>query len=121
MVPPLAPVAQWCARMMVLSIICSRSALPPPSANACSSRSHRPEAVQRRNWRCTEFQLPSSGGRSRHGAPVRAIQRMASRIRLWSRGGRPPDGPASTIKGSKHAHFSFVSKPRINAASKRRR
>lgn len=81
MLPPLPPAAQWCARMLVLSIIRRRSASPPPSAKASSITSHNPDAVQRRNWRNTEFQLPSSAGRSRHGAPVRAIQKMASSTR----------------------------------------
>jgi len=31
--PPLAPAAQWCARMTVLSTICTAS-LPPPAASA---------------------------------------------------------------------------------------
>ncbi len=56
--PPLAPVAQWCARMTVLSTICTES-LPPPSARASSIRFHNPAVVQRRYCRCTEFQLPS--------------------------------------------------------------
>jgi hypothetical protein len=79
--PPFAPAAQWCARMMVLSIICKASAPPPPSASACNSTSQIPLSVQRRNCRHTEFQLPSSLGRSRQGAPVRAIQKIASNTR----------------------------------------
>jgi hypothetical protein len=57
--------------MMVLSIIYRVSASPRVSANACSTTSHSPDALHRRNCRQTEFQLPSSSGRSRHGAPVR--------------------------------------------------
>lgn len=115
MIPPLPPAAQWCARMLVLSIICRRSAPPPPSAKASSITSHSPDAVQRRNWRNTEFQLPTSPGKSRHGAPVRAIQKMASSTRRWSRAGLPPSGLADTTKGSKKDHSSSVSRPRINA------
>jgi len=112
--PPFPPAAQWCARTMVLSIICTVS-LPPPSARAASMRSQSPLAVHRRNWRCTEFQLPSSSGRSRQGAPVRAIQKMASSVRRWSRGGRPRSGPASVTKGSKNVHSASLNRPRITA------
>ena len=87
---PLAPAAQWCARMMVLSIICRVSASPPPSARACNSKSYTLGVVQRRNCRHKEFQLPNSSGRSRHGAPVRAIQNMPSNTRRWSAAGRRP-------------------------------
>jgi hypothetical protein len=123
MSPPLPPAAQWCARMLVLwpvadlrsPIICRRSASPPPSARASSITAHRPEPVHRRNGRNTEFQLPGPAGRSRHGAPVRAIQKMASGTRRWSRAGLPPSGLADTTKGSKKHHSSSVSRPRINA------
>ena len=81
MSPPFAPAAQWCARTMVLSIMCKASVSPPLSARACSTTSHKPEVVQRRYCRWTEFQLPSSGGKSRHGMPVRATQNTASNTR----------------------------------------
>lgn len=77
--------------MMVLSIIWSMSASPPLSASACNSTSQMPEVVQRRNWRWTEFHFPSSSGRSRHGAPVRVIQKMPSSVRRWSFGGKRDD------------------------------
>ena len=112
--PPLAPAAQWCARMTVLSTICT-AWLPPPSADASSIRSHSPLAVQRRNCRCTEFQLPSSSGRSRQGAPVRAIQNTASSVRRWSRGGRPRNPPVAITKGLKNAHSLSVRRPRTTA------
>jgi hypothetical protein len=112
--PPLAPAAQWCARITVLSTICIAS-FPPPSARASSSRSQRPLVVQRRYCRCTEFQLPSSSGRSRHGAPVRAIQKTASNVRRWSRGGLPRKAPVSMTNGSKNAHCSSVKSPRTTA------
>ena len=112
--PPFAPAAQWCARMTVLSTICTAS-LPPPSARASSIRSHSPLAVQRRYCRCTEFQFPSSSGRSRHGAPVRAIQNTAFNVRRWSAGGRPRKGPRSITNGSKNAHSSSLRRPRTNA------
>ena len=57
--PPFSPPAQRCARMMVLSIICSMSRSPPLSASACKMTSHTPERHQRGNCRQTEFQLPN--------------------------------------------------------------
>jgi transposase len=78
-------------------------------------RSRDPQFAEKRNWRCTEFQLPSCSGRSRHGAPVRAIQKMASNVRRWSRGGRPRSGPLSVTNGSKNAHSLSLSRPRITA------
>ena len=90
-------------------------ALPPPSARASSIKSQSPLSVQRRYWRCTEFHLPSSSGKSRHGAPVRAIQNTASSVRRWSRGGRPRRAPVSTTKGSKNPHSASDKSPRIKA------
>jgi hypothetical protein len=46
---------------------------------------------------------------------LRAIQKMASSTRRWSRAGLPPSGPADTTKSSKKEHSSSVSSPRINA------
>lgn len=115
MSPPLPSAAQWCARMLLLSIICRRSASPPPSAKASSITSHRRDAVQRRNWRNIEFQLPNSAGRSRHGAPVRPIRKMASSTRRWLRASLPPRPQAGSTKGPKKDHSSSVSSPRINA------
>ena len=85
--PPFSPAAQRCARTVVLSIICNASASPPLSANACSTKSQTPERHQRRNCLCTEFQFPSTSGRSRHGAPVRLIQNTPSNTLRWSLGG----------------------------------
>lgn len=56
MSPCLAQAAQWRGRTTVLSIVCRRSALPPPSAKASNIVSDRQEAAQRRDWRSTEFQ-----------------------------------------------------------------
>ena len=104
--PPFAPAAQWCARMTVLSTICTPP-LPPPSARASSITSHSPLVVQRRYCLWIEFQLPSSSGKSRQGAPVRAIQNTASSVRRWSTGGRPRKAPRSITNGSKNAHSFF--------------
>ncbi|MXP66101.1 IS3 family transposase, partial [Roseomonas sp. M0104] len=112
---PFPPAAWWCARMLVLSIICRRSASPPPSAKASTITCHGRDAVQRRNWRNTGFQSPSSAGRAGHGAPVRAIQQMASSTRRWPRADLPPSELAETAKGTKTDHASSVTSPRINA------
>jgi len=82
-----------------------------------SSRPHTPLTVQRRVWRWLEFQLANSGGRSRQGAPVRAIQRMPSSTRRWLRGGRPRRGPAPISKGAKNDRSSSVSIPRAKLTS----
>ena len=103
--PPLSPAAQRCARTVVLSIICSASASPPPSASACSTMSHTPDRHHRRNCRQTEFQLPNTSGRSRHGAPVRLIQNTPSNTRRWFFGGRPPCGEGHVRNGSKIGPF----------------
>jgi hypothetical protein len=100
---------------MVLSIICKVSAGPPPSARASSITSQIPLTVQLRNCRCTEFHLPSYAGRSRHRAPVRAIQKIASSTRRWSVGGRPPTAPGSARNGLKNPHSSSCINPRTNA------
>src|SRR5262249_8221191 len=76
-----APAACWWARTTVESRINhSRSG----SWRASKTRSHTPFWAQRSNRRQTEFQGPNRAGRSRHGAPVWAIQRTASRTRRLS-------------------------------------
>jgi hypothetical protein len=98
---------------MVASIICNVVSAKPLPASASSITSQMPLSAQRRNCRKIEFQLPNSSGRSRHGAPVRINQNVASITRRWLRGGRP----ARRIRnGSKYAHSSSVNSPRIKAA-----
>ena len=58
----------------------------------------RPEIIQ---WRNAEFQMPSLAERSRHGAPIRAAQEVASSTHRWSRADLPSSGLADTMKGSK--------------------
>jgi hypothetical protein len=50
-------------------------------------RSHTPIADQRSKRRHVLFQFPSSAGRSRHGAPVRAIHSTASTKAIVAPGG----------------------------------
>src|SRR3984957_4126570 len=113
--PPFSPAAQRCARIVVLSIICNASSSPPLSASPCNRTSHTPDSHQRRNCRQIEFQLPNTSGRSRHGAPVRQIQRAPSNTRRWLAGGRPPRNEAVARNGPTIPHTSSVSKPRITA------
>src|ERR1700722_894994 len=113
--PPFSPAAQRCVRIVVLSIICNASSSPPPSASPCNRTSHTPDWHQRRNCRQIEFQLPNTSGKSRHGAPVRQIQRSPSNTRRWSAGGCPPRDEAVVRKGPTIAHSSSVIKPRITA------
>ena len=68
---------------------------------------------QRRNCFHTEFHLPNPAGKSRHGAPVRHIQRMPFNLCRWFFGGRPPREEGAVSKGAKNAHSSSVISPRI--------
>lgn len=89
--PPARVAPCACTRIAVLSIMrlsSSRCAALSPSQIAF----HRPFLVQARNRSYTDFQRPNAVGRSRQGAPVRKIQRIASifsrrfpqlRPRLW--------------------------------------
>ena len=63
------------------------------SINISSSRSHTPLSRQRINLRWVLLQSPKSGGKSRHGAPVRMIQKTASikRRLSWA---TPPQLPS---------------------------
>lgn len=92
----LAPAACRWARTAVLSKkTCSRSA----SVRKCeSSRAHTPFCAQREKRTCVLCQLPNSGGRSRHGAPVRPIHSTASTKRRLSWAVTPR---SETLPGSK--------------------
>src|SRR5215472_8797444 len=79
--PPFSPAACWCARTTVVSrIIHSRSG----SWRASKTRFHTPFRAHRSNRFQTEPQGPNRSGRSRHGAPVLAIQSTALRKRRLS-------------------------------------
>jgi hypothetical protein len=75
--------------------------------------SQAPDSHQRRNCFHTEFHLPNTAGKSRHGAPVRQIQSMPSNLCRWFLGGRPPREQGVVSKGAKIAHSSSVISPRI--------
>jgi hypothetical protein len=69
--PPFVPVPCWWTWTMVPSMSAySKSGSPDRSWNSLAKT---PLMAQRRNLLKTEFHLPNVGGRSRHGAPTRAI------------------------------------------------
>lgn len=85
--PPFAPVPCWWTRTMVPSMRAySKSGSP---ANSLNRRSNTPFSSHRRKRLNTEFQFPNAKGRSRHGAPARAIHSTASRKARLSRPDRP--------------------------------
>src|SRR5262245_48058365 len=78
---PFPPAAQWCARIIVASTICSVASHRSLPASASRITSHMPLSAQRRNCRKIAFQSPNSSGTSRQGAPVRITQKIASSTR----------------------------------------
>jgi hypothetical protein len=100
----------WCYRSSATRL--DRQRCAPVPANMMS---HTPQRHQRRYCRQTEFQLPNSSGRSRHGAPVRQIQRIPSSAWRWLHGGRPPCDEGLVRNGSMSSHSSSVIRPRSTA------
>ena len=86
----------------MLSITWSACGTAPLSFGASIICSHNPASVQRRNCRSTLDHLSNSSGRSRHGAPIRAIQKIPSRTRRWVVGlrafGQGAGGQGETLK-----------------------
>jgi hypothetical protein len=54
----LAPAACWCARITVLSSICTRSSAKPLSAKAAKTAPNTPRSRQRAKRRQTVFHFP---------------------------------------------------------------
>jgi len=71
-----APAACWCARTMVLSR--NTSSKSASSESVAKIFCQTPLSAQREKRLKTLFHGPNSGGRSRHGTPVRAIHNTAS-------------------------------------------
>lgn len=111
---PSWPAAQRCARTVVLSIVCSRSASPPLSARVCSSTSQTPERHQWRNCRQTMFQLPSCAGRSRPTAR-RCARSKECRLKLGDgRSGDARPAPSELYQDwLEHSSF-FIRHPATN-------
>src|SRR3974390_1748289 len=112
--PPFAPAACWCARTMVESMI--RYSKSGFSTKALKTRSQTPFLAQRRKrWKML-FQLPNSCGRSRHGAPARAIQSTASTNRRLSSPCRPLSPSLPGTRRSMRRHCASVNSRRIKIA-----
>lgn len=104
--PPLAPAACGCTLMWLASIINHSQST---SVTNCSNNfSHIRVSRQRMNRLWVFFQSPYSGGRSRHGAPVRNIQNTAlMKVRLSF--ATPPHLPSRPGRwGSSNPHVRSV-------------
>lgn len=99
------------ARTMVASMNSSSRSASPCSASATRCQTPYPSQHARRTY--TEYQLPSSFGKSRHGDPVRARNRTASKnCRLSA--AQPPLSVG--LPGSKSAIRSYCSSLNIRRA-----
>ena len=87
------------------------------SDTAASGRSQAPLADQRSNRRQTLLQLPGSAGRSRHGAPVRAIQSTASTKRRLSLPLAPGSPGLPGASGAIRSHCASVRQVRATIPS----
>ena len=114
--PPLAPAACWCARITVPSTKWTlQSTAPAWSAcrwTAARIRSQIPATRQRQNRLYTVDHGPYRSGRSRHGPPVRSLQRMPLMICRWSVFVRPVFGFSGGSSGPSRSHSESVSSPR---------
>jgi hypothetical protein len=112
--PPLAPAPCWWTRTIVPSIMAySKSGSPD---NCSNKRSKTPFTAHLRNRRKLEFQLPKLAGKSRHGAPVPASHKTASRNLRLSAAERPL---SPTLPGSNEltrSHCSSLNLCRSNLA-----
>ena len=107
-----APAAARLARTLLPSTHHrSQSMHPSESRRICrasSKRSQVPSFRHRLNQSYTVCQGPNRLGRSRHGAPVRTIQRIPSTIWRRSLRGRPKGLPSGN-NGAMNSHCSSVS------------
>ena len=114
MSPPLAPVPCWWTRTIVPSIMAySKSGSPD---NCSNKRSKTPFTAHLRNRRKLEFQLPKVAGKSRHGAPVPASHKTASRNLRLSAAERPLSPTLPGSNGLTRSHCSSLNPCRSNLA-----
>ncbi len=120
--PPVVPPSSRCPAGPVPTMSHSK---PGSSIRTSSSCSQTPLSLNLQKRRCMFFQPPKSGGRSRHGEPVRRIQRTALTRRLSS-SAMPPYSPTLPgRRGSSRAHTQssrssqWWSAPVIEAPSRR--
>ena len=116
--PPFAPAACWWARTMVeSSMTYSKSG---SSAKALKRLSHTPAFDQREKRRKVLFQAPTSAGKSRHGAPVRATHSTDSTNRRLF---RPVTPRSDSLPGTRpliRSHCVSDKTVRIKTASFRK-
>ena len=113
--PPFAPLASACVLQIVASTrTYSKSGV---ALKALKRLSQTPECVQRRNRQCAVRQLPSSGGRSRHGDAVLASQRIASMKSRLSVAVRPRSPFFPGTSGSIRAHCASLKVRLLKIAS----
>src|SRR5512134_1937616 len=111
--PPFAPVpCRWTLTMVPSTSPYSKSG---SCDNASNIPSKTPLSAHRRKRFHTEDHLPYNAGRSRHGAPARAIHKTASiNRRLFS-----PDRPGSPVlpgrRGEMRSHWASLSNCRPKA------
>lgn len=115
MSPPLAPVPCWWTRTIVPSIMAYSKSRSPD--NRSNRRSKTPFSAHLRKRRKLEFQLPKLAGKSRHGAPVPAIHKTASRNLRLSAADRPRSPTLPGSKGRTRSHCSSLNPCRSKMAS----
>lgn len=99
-----APAACWCARTIVLSR--NTSSKSASSHSAAKMVCQTPLSAQREKRLNTLFHGPKVGGKSRHGAPVLAIQSTASTNSRLSAPVRPRSPSFPWSNGSIRTHWS---------------
>lgn len=99
-----APAAcEWARTAVLSSITSSRSC---SLLRARNTRSHTPFLAHRAKRVNVVCQLPSSGGKSRHGAPVQPIHNTASMNRRLSWAVTPTSLALPGSKDAMHCHWS---------------
>lgn len=112
-----APAACKCARTAVLSKKTSSRSRSP--LTAVNTRSHTPLLLQRENRVNVVCQLPSCGGKSRQGAPVRMIHNTASRNSRLSFAVTPRSEAFPASNGSSFAHCQSFNSIRTTSSAPR--
>lgn len=113
--PPLPPVASaWALQIVLLMRTYSKSG---SALNSLKRRSQTPAIAQRRKRACAPVHLSNSGGRSRHGAAVRASHSTASTNRRLSAPLRPGNPSRPGRCPSIRAHCASVNVRLLKIAS----
>ena len=113
--PPFAPVAcRWTLTIVPSMRAYSKSGSPE---SRLKSRSKTPFSANRRKRWKTEFHFPNISGRSRQGAPTRAIQSTPSKKSRLSAAERPRSPTFPGTCGAIRAHCSSLKTRRSKASS----